>query len=79
MGDRAGVDDAEVRTNPFQFQGGVQMYKSVIQQSPCDLLGLVLIDLAAQGGKGELFYVAWFFHNNILSDTDIMDFTQHGD
>ena len=57
-GNRAGVDDTEVRAVVFNGQGRVYISKPGIHQSFGNLLGLVLIDLAAQGGEGELIFVA---------------------
>ena len=54
----AGVDDAEIRLAINRGQGRVYVVEPGIHQLFGNLLGFKLVDLAAQGGNGELFVVA---------------------
>ena len=54
----AGVDDAEIRLAINRWQGRVYVVEPGIHQLFGNLLGFKLVDLAAQGGDGELHFVA---------------------
>ena len=63
VGDRAGVDDADLSSTVAGGHGVVYACVAGIHQPFGDFPGFVLIDLAAQGGDGEFgLFFGVFFH-----------------